>query len=66
MEKSFTLKDLYQYAEEINQRIMERRIEKVNINSGPSELAIKNILGYSSALRVLKTASAGNVNLLVN
>jgi len=65
MEKNFTLIDLYRYAEEINQRIQVKRLEKQSTR-GPGKLAIKNILSYSSALRVFKTTSAGTVNLLLN
>lgn len=65
MEKNFTLTDLYRYAEEINQRLVENKIEEER-SEGPSKLAIKNILGYSAALRVMKTASIGKMKLLLN
>jgi hypothetical protein len=65
MEKTLTLFDLKQYLQEINQieKIVSGTKQRTN---GPSNLTIENLLGYSRALNILKTYTAGTIYQLAN
>jgi hypothetical protein len=65
MEKTFTLFDLKQYLQEINQieKVAQGKKQRAN---GPSNLTIQNLLRYSSALNILLTRTAGPVYQLAN
>ena len=65
MEKTITLNDLRNYLQEIN-RIEKRAIVKKPGAYGPSNIALQNILRYSSALNILKTRAAGTIYQLAN
>lgn len=61
MERSFTLNDLNRYTNELDRYFTDRVV-----NARPSKKVIRNLLGYSSALTVLKTSLTGQVNMILN
>lgn len=65
MEKTFTLNDLQHYFQEIKQ-VEKETLEISHKKLGPGNLAVQNILRYSTALNVLKTRTAGTIYQLVN
>ncbi len=65
MEKTFTLVDLQHYLEEA--RTVEKQVlARHRIHSGPSKLALQNLISYSRALEILKTNAAGTIFHLAN
>ena len=65
MEKTFTLNDLQHYFQEIR-RVENMTPEKKQDIQGPGNLTIQNILKYSSAMKIMKTKTAGTIYQLVN
>jgi hypothetical protein len=65
MEKTFTLKDLQFYLQEIKQ--IENRTDQIRPRkSVPGSLTLLNLFRYSSALNIMKTNSAGSIYQLAN
>jgi hypothetical protein len=65
MQKTFTLLDLQHYLQEID--FLEGKSSgKMRHVDGPNRSTIQNLLGYSSALNILKTQTVGNVYQLTN
>lgn len=64
MEKTFTLCDLQHYLQEINQ--IEESLPGNKKGDGPGNLALQNLIRYSSALNLLKTKTAGTIYQLAN
>jgi hypothetical protein len=65
MEKTITLFDLKRYLQEINQ-IGKSTTGSGPKASGPSDLTLQTIFGYSRALNILKTQTAGTIYQLAN
>jgi hypothetical protein len=65
MHKSFTLEDVARYSLEVFAETQANTI-KASQRSGPSVLALQNILQYSKALRVSTTGSGGPLFLIMN
>jgi hypothetical protein len=65
MEKTLTLFELKQYLQEINRIEKNASGTKQRINN-PSNLTIRNLLRYSSALSIMKTRTAGTIYQLAN
>jgi hypothetical protein len=65
MEKTFTLNDLQCYYKEV--RLEEMKcLCRSQKKQGPGKLAIQNILGYSTALNILRTRTVGTIYHLAN
>ena len=60
MEKTFTLKDYQTYLHEIS-FFENGKVDITAKDDGPSQMTIRNILQYSSALNILRTKAAGTV-----
>ena len=50
--------------EKIDNEMLTTLTDKMDVS--PSDKVIKNILNYSKALEMLKTAATGNVRLILN
>ena len=61
MVKNFTLTDFNRYAQEVNNYYTDPFKP-----AQPSKKVIRNLIAYSNALLVLRTATAGNVNFILN
>lgn len=62
MERSFTLLDLYKYQIEVE----AARSRQADPDIAPGKQAVKNIVNYAKALKVITTRSAGNAYFLMN
>jgi hypothetical protein len=65
MDKTFTLSDLQFYLREIS-KIDQQVHDEKRIPVGPSKSVLQNLLSYSRAMDVLKTATAGTFFSLAN
>ena len=61
MVKNFTLTDFNRYTQEVNNYYTDPFKP-----AQPSKQVFRNLIAYSSALLVLRTATAGNVDLILN
>ena len=65
MQKPFTLEDLASYSLEVYLET-QRSVKKAIDGASPSNLAIRNIMQYSRALRVSDPGPGGPVFLIMN